>query len=85
MNKYQDAMLYFINRIDENEIKNNQDRYAPNRDCLYELIHKEDEKEVIISESLPRCPNCNARVLYPTNKTRCSECGQKLDWSDTND
>lgn len=78
-------MLYFINHIDENEIKNNQQTYASNRDCLYELIHKETSKKVVISEGLPRCPKCDERVLYPSNKLRCAICGQKLEWSDEND
>lgn len=85
MNKYQEAL---------NKIKNMGDKDLFNEfhiewvNILQELVDKETPKKFkkILDYSVV-CPNCGHHLdkLYGRNYDYCPRCGQKLDWSDTNE
>lgn len=91
-NKYQEALGYIIdNHVMNIDVK---DGKAQNKETECALLLQElvDKETPMIPELLggamtgePKlyCPKCNYCVNdYYSNKYRCRECGQKLDWSD---
>lgn len=88
MNKYQEAL---------NKIKTEfwewygWDHCEEETNTLQELVDKETPKKVVEKEIMcwlndkphyyAKCPNCNSAVKN-NGIIYCSQCGQKLDWSD---
>ena len=87
MSKYQDA----LNNVRKFEREHNMSKFGdvvpqPNSDTLQELVDKEKPMNPIRKGVLNwwHCPCCDAS-LYFDNQPRCQKCGQKLDWSDSNE
>lgn len=87
MNKYQEA----LNRIKKEHIFI-EDYLKKEIDLIQELVDKEtpmkpsgDSWDDSWWKSYDRyCPKCKNPVYIPDD-AYCNKCGQKLDWSDTND
>ena len=70
------------------------DKAAPKRPILNKIWEDEDTKNIYdeygrINETLCVCPNCGESDIYDfeynTRFKCCSNCGQRIDWSDEND
>lgn len=78
-NKYQEALkklkLFFGNSP-----------YTKELTILQELVDKETPMKPVRKGKLNwlHCPRCD-KSLYFENQPRCQDCGQKLDWSDTDE
>jgi hypothetical protein len=89
MNKYQEALNDVINNHKGFKVKN--DSFW----LLQELVDKETpkkvEKDMVLEECdfsfnvykkiIPICPSCK-HIFLRKGQPYCSECGQKLDWSE---
>ena len=86
MNKYQEALDTLV-------------KYAQNNpDVKWVLIHEENLLQELVDRATPKkaiekhhfndnlyCPNCESCVyeFYMKREQWCSDCGQKIDWTDT--
>lgn len=70
------------------------DKATPKRPILNKIWEDEDTKNIYdeygrINETLCVCPNCGESDIYDfeynTRFKCCSNCGQRIDWSDEND
>lgn len=70
------------------------DKATPKRPILNKIWEDEDAKNIYdeygrINETLCVCPNCGESDIYDfeynTRFMCCSNCGQRIDWSDEND
>lgn len=70
------------------------DKATPKRPILNKIWEDEDTKNIYdeygrINETLCVCPNCGENDIYDfeynTRFKCCSNCGQRIDWSDEND
>ena len=97
MSKYQEALNKIIRSCcpycyDDNGCKNCEIKQTCNAtakswvDTLQELVDKETPMKPIRKGQLNwgHCPCCDIS-LYFDNQPRCQSCGQKLDWSDSNE
>ena len=75
-------------------INNEVDEATPKRPILNKIWEDEDTKNIYdeygrINETLCVCPNCGESDIYDfeynTRFKCCSNCGQRIDWSDEND
>lgn len=94
MNKYQEAYNLIFNELIPMPELNYIDvkRLFDSMDLLQELVDKETPKKVLNKHKeycFPsayrlsgKCPNCKNHV---DESKYCNRCGQKLDWSDTNE
>ena len=87
MNKYEEALNYFLDREEGENITVTID-WLDNAEMLQELVDKEIPMKPCNQEVIDcglgnagNCKNCNRGVNYQ-NKY-CDNCGQRLDWSDT--
>lgn len=83
MNKYQEALEYFLLWINPSEQEFDYDNYLKHRKTLKELVDKEIPVKPIIKGKLNwwHCPKCDCSLMFDNHKY-CDHCGQKLDWSD---
>lgn len=95
MNKYQEALTnigYSASHLNNHiyECDDICDEYVDDilTDCdlLQELVDKETPKKVKPfpnSFYIKTCPNCSSAL--ETKRNYCDNCGQRLDWSNTNE
>lgn len=78
MNKYKEALEAMCKRCSNNFICKGTG-CQPKKD-LKELIERDEPKKLVKN----CCPNCNWELPQSALflKTRCWNCGQKIDWSD---
>lgn len=94
MSKYQEA----LNNVRKFEREHNMSKFGdvvpqPNSDTLQELVDKETPIKPINTVFLDthknvkvgNCPNCKDDNLHFWHQKYCWNCGQKLDWSDTDE
>lgn len=96
-NKYKEALNWvfkelFINNAtpkwDLGALGKRKEKLALNTALLQELVDKETPMKVewrgVLAEGTPYCPKCKWYCLSETytNRYRCRNCNQKLDWSD---
>lgn len=87
MNKYQSALEYFLLSVHLSETTAfDFSKYFKHRKALKELVDKEIPVKPIIKGSPNRwhCPKCDCSLMFD-NQKYCNHCGQKLDWSDTDE
>ena len=80
-NKYQEALIKLVaHNYSTREEKNEHIK------VLQELVDKETPMKVIIPKEIDfaYCPKCNEKILLG-KPNYCCHCGQKLDWSDTDE
>lgn len=96
MNKYQDALDNLVHCKSETKCKEcrHKDRCTMDRDykILKELVDKETPMKVNMEDyhledeyeyPIYNCAKCGKHLN--DEDSYCRHCGQKLDWSDTND
>ena len=88
-NIYQRAYEDLKNKININKPTNpEQITLYEDLKLIQELVDKETPMKVewrgVLAEGTPYCPKCKWYCLSETytNRYRCRECNQKLDWSD---
>lgn len=91
MNKYQEALEYFLLWINPSSEEFDYDNYFKHRQNLKELIDKETPMKVkYLKPYNVKCPYCDyilGKDFIPTNEREktyhqyCCRCGQRLDWS----
>ena len=60
--------------------------YAVAFEAAVSALEKQIPKKIVTKRHFEFCPNCNTELThldYYYVKTHCCECGQALDWGDT--
>lgn len=83
MHDYKDALREVLHQV----YRNTDDfEMRISKDC-YKLIREALEKQIPKKVTKSACPSCNRIFLFRHSEKRkgdyCDNCGQALDWSDT--
>lgn len=86
-NKYQEALDNYSENVDYRDYSTKTvDIVNESYDTLQELVDKETPKKITIvkgiNNALYFCPDCGSYLCEEPKLNYCSNCGQKLDWSD---
>ena len=84
MNEYEIALNNILKRVPPMRKDGQSMTFIESYTKLQELVDKETPMKVI---HFHHCPKCEANVSdeMSLDKHYCSNCGQKIDWSDENE
>lgn len=92
MNKYQEALNYFLDREEGDNMTVTID-WLDNAEMLQELIDREtpmkpyvpDDTSTKIYMFTSKCTNCGNSLSQTKKVSYCPRCGQRIDWSVENE